>query len=358
VPVGYEIVDGHFAPRDWAEILFDPVLWVRFPHMLLGAYLTTAFCVAATGAWYLLRNRHAGEARVMLRMGLGIAAVLIPIQIGYGHFNGEYTAEHQPGKFTTIEGRWQTEQPARLVLIAWPDIASERNRFELALPFLGSFVDQGNFTGEEPGIVTVPTDERPPFLIPFYAFRIMVGLGLVMLVISWSGLWMMLKGRLRPPAPAAVQQSDDAANRLPRGFLWATFLAWPSGFIAVITGWLTAEVGRQPWVIHGLLRTVDAVTPSLSSSAAMTSLAAYLLVYTLIFSAGTLYLYRLLRAGPDDAGPDRGHSTPAHERSRAHELTPGRPLALGGPDPGLGQRGPAPLRSGDDLSPGTYGGAA
>jgi cytochrome d ubiquinol oxidase subunit I len=303
VPVGYEVVAEAFVPRDWAEILLDPVLWVRFPHMLLGAYLTTAFCVAATGAWYLLRDRHLEEARVMLAMGLGIAAVLIPIQLGYGHLNGEYTAEHQPSKFTTIEGRWQTEQPARLLLLAWPDVENERNRFEIALPYLGSFVDQGNFSASEPGIVTVPPDERPPFLIPFYSFRIMVGLGLVMLAIAWGGSWRLVKAR--------------RARTLPRWFLWITFLAWPSGFIAVLTGWFTAEVGRQPWAIYGLLRTADAVTPSLSTSAALTSLSAYLIVYTLIFAAGTLYIYRMLREGPADA---------AAESSRP-PTTPSRPLA-------------------------------
>ena len=391
VPVGYELVDGSFVPSDWGEILFDPVLWVRFPHMLLGAYLTTAFCVTATGAWYLLRQRHLAEARVMLTMGLGIAAVLTPLQIGYGHFNGEYTAEHQPGKFTTIEGRWQTEQPARLVLFAWPDIANERNRFEIALPFLGSFVDQGNFSGEEPGIVTVPADERPPFLIPFYAFRIMVGIGLIMLAISWGGVWMLLRGRWRKhrasepdrartqrnnqrpadsvanpglePMPGnqhAITVTPAAATSLPRWFLWASFLTWPSGFIAVLTGWLTAEVGRQPWVIYGAMRTADAVTPSLSSNAALTSLSAYLLVYTLIFSAGTLYLYRLLREGPTDDGPDDQHQAVTDPQAGKRGLTPSRPLAVGGLDPLLKGRDsmPTPGQSADDLSPGTYGGAA
>ncbi|MEA1049136.1 cytochrome ubiquinol oxidase subunit I [Lamprobacter modestohalophilus] len=322
VPVGYELVDGIFTPRDWAEILLDPVLWVRFPHMLLGAYLTTAFCVAATGAWYLLRHRHLGEARVMLAMGLGIAAVLIPVQIAFGHLNGEYTAAHQLSKFTTIEGRWQTEQPARLLLFAWPDIAAERNRFEIAVPYLGSFVDQGNFTAEEPGIVTVPAEDRPPFLIPFYGFRIMVGLGLVMLAISWVGLWLTLRGRFRRPRPG------------PRWFLWATFLAWPSGFIAVLTGWLTAEVGRQPWVVFDVMRTAEAVTPSLSSGAALTSLVAYLSVYALIFSAGTLYLYRLLRAGPLEDGPESAGGPSGGARPAGPgDLNPGRPLAVGGPAP-------------------------
>jgi cytochrome d ubiquinol oxidase subunit I len=357
VPVGYELVDGSFVPKDWAEILLDPVLWVRFPHMLLGAYLTTAFCVAATGAWYLLRGRHLAEARVMLAMGLGIAAVLTPIQIGYGHLNGEYTAEHQPSKFTTIEGRWQTEQPARLILLAWPDLAEERNRFEIALPYLGSFVDQGNFSAEEPGIVTVPPEDRPPFLVPFYAFRVMVGLGVVMLALSWGGVWLMSRGRLRDPSTR------------PRWFLWATFLAWPSGFVAVLTGWLTAEVGRQPWVIFGAMHTADAVTPSLSSSAALTSLSAYVLVYTLIFSAGTLYLYRLLREGPLEAelptpgatgAPGAGGAVSTAAQASARKgLTPGRPLALGGsqPVPTGGSAASVIAGSRPRLQPGIDGGA-
>lgn len=288
VPVAYELQHGDMVPADWAEILFNEVLWVRFPHMLLGAYLTTAFCVAATGAWYLLRRRHIAAARAMLAMGLGFAAVLTPAQMVVGHLNGEYTAQHQPSKFTAIEGRWQTEQPARLLLLAWPDAAAERNVFELGIPYLGSFVDRGNFNAPEPGIVTVPKDERPPFLVPFYGFRVMVGLGVIMLALSWTGVWLLARGRLGDP------------ERPPRWFLWATFLHFPSGFVAVLAGWFTAEVGRQPWVVFGLLRTADAVTPNLSGTAVAISLAAYVLVYALIFSAGTFYIYRLLRAGLDE----------------------------------------------------------
>lgn len=293
VPVAYELAGADTVPSDWGEILMNDVLWVRFPHMLLGAYLTTAFCVAATGAWYLLRGRHVAPARVMLGMGLGFAALFAPVQIAIGHLNGEYTAEHQPGKFTTIEGRWQTEAPARLLLLAWPDPEQERNVFELGIPYLGSFVTKGDFAAAEPGIVTVPQDERPPFLIPFYSFRIMVGLGLLMLALSWGGVWLLAKRRYRDPL------------RPPRWFLWATFLHFPSGFIAVLAGWFTAEVGRQPWVVYGLIRTEDAITPSLSGAAVLLSLAAFATVYALIFSAGTLYIYRLLRVGLDepDAGP-------------------------------------------------------
>jgi cytochrome d ubiquinol oxidase subunit I len=288
VPIAFDLAGNDTVPTDWGEILLSDVLWVRFPHMLLGAYLTTAFCVAATGAWYLLRHRHRQPARLMLAMGLGLAAVLAPAQIVVGHLNGEYTAEHQPAKFTAIEGRWQTEAPARLLLLAWPDAENERNLFELGIHYLGSFVTKGNFAAEEPGIVTVPKDERAPFIIPFYSFRIMVGLGLLMLALSWGGVWLMLQGRFKDPA------------RLPRPFLWATFLSFPSGFVAILAGWFTAEVGRQPWVVYGVLRTADAVTPSLSGEAVLVSLTAYVVVYALIFSAGTLYIYRLLRAGLDE----------------------------------------------------------
>jgi cytochrome d ubiquinol oxidase subunit I len=312
VPLGHAMAGPDAIPSDWTRILFNEVLWVRFPHMLLAAYLTTAFCVAATGAWYMLRHRHHAEARTMLGMGLGLAAVLIPVQIAFGHLNGEYTAKYQPSKFTTIEGRWQTEQPASLVLFAWPDAAAQRNAWQLSVPKLGSFVDRGNFTSKEPGIVTVPKDDRPSFLIPFYSFRIMVGLGVLMLVIAWTGVLLMALHRFRDP------------GRAPRWFLWATFLSFPSGFIAVLTGWFTAEVGRQPWVVYGLLRTADAVTPSLNGAAALISLLAYVAVYALIFSAGTLYIYRLLRAGLEDPG---GAPTEPGEETG---VTPSRPLGAAG----------------------------
>lgn len=313
VPVGWVQEGGRYAPSDWWLILSNWVAWIRFSHMLLGAYLTTAFCIAATGAWYLLRRIHGEAAKTMLSMGLGLAAVLIPAQIAFGHLNGEYTAKHQPSKFTAIEGRWQTEQPARLLLFAWPDVANERNHWEVAVPYLGSFVDTGSFTSEEPGIVTVPKEQRPPFLIPFYSFRIMVGLGLLMLALSWGGMWLRRRGW----------------ERAPRAFLWVTFLSFPSGFIAVLTGWFTAEVGRQPWVVYGLLRTADALTPSLGAAEAWTSLIAFVSVYTLIFSAGTLYIYRLLKGGP-------GATPPKPERG----VSALRPLAAAGQTPAPAAGGP------------------
>lgn len=283
VPLGHEVVDGKIIPADWLEIVWGPIMQIRWLHMLLAAYLTTAMCVAATGAWQLLRQVHLiCEGRLMLHWGLGLAAVVIPIQLVLGHLNGEYTEKYQPSKFTAIEGRWQTEQPARLILFAWPDPDNERNLFELAIPGLGSFVDEGNFTAEEPGIVTIPEEDRPPIAIPFFGFRIMVGLGMVMLAISWFGNFLRVIGRLETS----------------HWFLWCTFLSFPSGFVATIAGWYTAEVGRQPWVVYGLLRTADAHTPSLTVGDVLTSLIGYVVVYSIIFSFGLYYIYHLLRAGP------------------------------------------------------------
>jgi cytochrome d ubiquinol oxidase subunit I len=293
VPVGHAIVDGKIIPSDWLAIIWGPIFQIRWLHMLLAAFLTTAMCVAATGAWYYLRRVHLDEARVMLHAGLALAAVLVPFQILLGHLNGEYTEKYQPSKFTAIEGRWQTEQPARLILFGWPDPANERNLFEVGLPYLGSFVDDGNFSEQEPGIVTIPADQRPPIAIPFFGFRIMVGMGLVMLAISWFGCFLRWRNRLQ-------------ANRW---FLWTTFLAFPSGFVAVVSGWYTAEVGRQPWVVYGLLRTEEAVTPTLSAADVWTSLTGYVLVYAVIYSFGIYYIYRLLRDGPQGAEPQIPRAT-------------------------------------------------
>jgi cytochrome bd ubiquinol oxidase subunit I len=286
VPVGYAMENGQFVPNDWAKIIFSPVLWVRFPHMLLAAYLTGAFCVAATGAWYVLRRVFDTESRIMLRMGLGLAALLLPIQLLFGHFNGEYVVRYQPSKMAAIEARWHDEQPASEVLIAWPDVANHRNLFAITLPApLGSLIDSDDLSAAEVGLESIPPENRPPVLIPFFSFRIMVGCGMLMLLIAWLGSYLDFKGRLERNRP----------------LLWATFLSFPLPFIAILTGWFTAEVGRQPWAVYGVLRTADALTPSLTRGAATTSLVVFCALYLFIFSFGALYIYRLLRAGP--AGP-------------------------------------------------------
>jgi cytochrome d ubiquinol oxidase subunit I len=285
VPLGHTIVEGRIIPADWWSITTGPVMRVRWPHMLLAAFLTTGMCVTAIGAWYVLRDVHRAEARVMLHWGIGLVAVLIPLQLCFGHLTGLYVLEHQPAKFAAIEARWKTQQPASEVLIAIPDASAERNLFALEVPRLGSFIASGNWTAREVGLETFPRADRPPVAIPFFAFRLMVGMGLVMLALSWFGNVLRWRGRLETT----------------RWFLWGTFLAFPSGFVAVLTGWFTAEVGRQPWVVYGLLRTRDAVTPSLATGDVLFSCIGYLLVYTMFVSFGVYYIYKLLREGPSGA---------------------------------------------------------
>jgi cytochrome d ubiquinol oxidase subunit I len=281
-PVGYATENGAFAPADWSKIIFSPVVWVRFPHMLFASYLTGAFCVAATGAWYLLRSTYHDEARIMLQMGLYLAAILMPIQLFFGHLTGDYVHDRQPVKFAAIEGRWHDQQPASEVLIGFPDAAAETNHLAISVPVLGSLIGSMSFTSKEVGLTDFPREQRPPVLIPFLAFRIMVGCGLLMLVVAWVGSYLNAKDRIEQNRP----------------LLWATFFSFPLPFIAILTGWFTAEVGRQPWTVYGILRTADAMTPSLTAGAAAFSLIVYCLVYTFIFAFGTFYIYRLLHAGP------------------------------------------------------------
>jgi cytochrome bd ubiquinol oxidase subunit I len=281
-PVGYVVENGVFVPDDWAAIIFSPVLWVRFPHMLIASYLTGAFCVAATGAWYLLRREFTAEGQIMLRMGLYLAAILVPAQLFFGHLTGDYVHDRQPAKFAAIEGRWHDEQPASEVLFALPDPVSETNRYAISVPILGSLIGSLSFDSREVGLTDFPPRDRPPVLIPFLAFRIMVGCGLALLLLAWIGSYLSFKRRIE-------------RNRL---LLWVTFCSFPLPFVAILTGWFTAEVGRQPWTVYGLLRTADAMTPFLTVRAASISLLVFCAIYSFIFAFGIYYIHQLLRTGP------------------------------------------------------------
>jgi cytochrome d ubiquinol oxidase subunit I len=314
VPVGYTMEHGLAVPNDWIAIIFSPVVWVRFPHMLLAAYLSGAFCIAATGAWYLLRSKFLVEAHIMLRMGLLLAAVLVPAQLLFGHFAGDYVHNDQPAKFAAIEGRWHDEQPAGEVLLALPDPAAEANDYEIKIPILGSLIGSMSFTSKEVGLTDFPPQDRPPMVIPFFTFRVMVGCGLAMLWLAWIGSYLSLNRRLE-------------RNRF---LLWLIFLSFPLPFIATLTGWWTAEVGRQPWTVYGLMRTADAMTPFLTTREATISLVVFCTVYAFIFAFGIFYIYRLLRAGPV-----------GHFAMPAHDAYPNRPLSVvdDGPMLGLGHPG-------------------
>jgi cytochrome bd ubiquinol oxidase subunit I len=230
----------------------------------------------------LLRGKFHAEARIMLGMGLFLAAVLVPIQLFFGHLTGDYVHEYQPAKFAAIEARWHDEQPAAEVLIAIPDPRSETNDYAIQIPVLGSLIGSMSFDSKEVGLTDFPLADRPPMIIPFFAFRVMVGCGLIMLLLAWVGSYLSIQG--------SIEQ-----NRL---LLWATFLSFPLPFIAILTGWFTAEVGRQPWTVYGVLRTADSVTPFLTARAATISLIVFCAVYAFIFAFGVFYIYQLLHAGP------------------------------------------------------------
>jgi len=310
-PVGYEMgADGVFIPTDWMAIILSPVLVVRFPHMILAAYLTGAFCIAATGAWHLLRGQFHDESRTMLRMSLGLAAVLVPAQLLFGHFVGDYTRERQPTKFAAIEARWHDESPASEVLIAWPNEKAERNDYEISVPYLGSLIGSLTLTSKEVGLKSFPRSERPPVVIPFFAFRIMVACGFLMLFLAWYGGLQAFRRRIEAQ----------------RWLLWTLFLSFPVGFVATLTGWFVAEVGRQPWTVYGVLRTADAATPFLKAGEVATTLALFGVVYSIIFAFGTVYIYRLLRRGP----------VPMPE-PQVGETNPKRPLSIPRDSPGVRQ---------------------
>jgi cytochrome d ubiquinol oxidase subunit I len=213
---------------------------------------------------------------------LVFAAVLLPVQLFFGHLNGEYVHDDQPAKFAAIEGRWHDEQPASEVLLAIPDPAGERNRYAISIPVLGSIIGSMSLHAKEVGLTDFRPADRPPVPIPFFAFRIMVGCWFIMLLLAWSGAYLAVRGRIE-------------RKRL---LLWLTYLSFPLPFIAILTGWFTAEVGRQPWVVYGVLRTANAVTPFLTTGAALTSLTVFCAVYLFIFAFGILFIHRLLRDGP------------------------------------------------------------
>jgi cytochrome d ubiquinol oxidase subunit I len=283
-PMGHTVVDGRFVPADWMAVIFNPSFPYRLGHTVVAFFVTTALTVLGVAAWHLRRRAHVDEARRTLGMTLGLLAVLVPLQIVLGDLHGVNTTEHQPIKVAAMEGLWDTQARAPAVLFAWPDEAAERNHYEIAIPALASLYLKHSFDAEVQGLKSVPPDDRPPVVPVFYAFRVMVGLGLLMLaLVIWGGV-LHFRGRLY----------DTPA------FLRACTWMMPAGFIAVIAGWVVTEVGRQPWVVQGLLRTRDAVTPSLTTANVATSLAMYVIVYLVIFGAGLFYMARLARRGPSE----------------------------------------------------------
>lgn len=281
-PAGYEVVDGRYFPQDWIAVIFNPSFPYRLTHTVVGFFVTTAFAVAAASAWHLRRSEHVVEATRALKMTMALLTVLVPLQVVLGDLHGVNTVEHQPIKVAAMEGLWETQPRAPAVLFAIPDARNETNHFEIAIPALASLYLKHSLDATVQGLKSVPAADRPPVGYVFWAFRLMVGLGLLMLtVVVWS---VVLRFR------GGMENS--------RTFQAACVAMLPAGFLAVLAGWTVTEVGRQPWVVYGLLRTRDAVSPSLTGHDVVISLICYIAVYLVIFGAGTYYMVRLVQKGP------------------------------------------------------------
>ncbi|HEX6859751.1 MAG TPA: cytochrome ubiquinol oxidase subunit I [Caulobacteraceae bacterium] len=302
-PTGYTALpDGSLRAVSWLAVIFSPTFVPRFLHMVIAAYLTTSLVVGAASAFAILKDRGADAAKVALRMAVLMFAVVAPLQLLVGDYQGKQVLTLQPSKLAAIEAFWETRTEQPFHIIAWPDRAAETNHFEISIPRIGSWITAGATSKKVTGLKAFAPEDRPPVAIVFWAFRIMVGLGVLMILLGLWGAW--LAWRKKGPENS-------------RAFLRACVVMGPSGFIAVIAGWTVAEVGRQPWVIYGVLRTAEAASP-VAAGAVSTSLIAFIVIYAVVFSVGALYILRLFGEGPVS-----GSAEPEPADLRA----PGTPLA-------------------------------
>ncbi|WP_114910622.1 cytochrome ubiquinol oxidase subunit I [Acidibrevibacterium fodinaquatile] len=297
-PVGFTMTpDGRFLPVDWLAIIFSPSFPYRFVHMVLATYLSVAFLVGGVGAWHLLRDRANEGARVMFSMALWMALVVAPVQILAGDAHGLNTLAHQPVKVAAMEGDWfdpTGDEGDALVLFAVPDEKAAANRAEIAIPHLGSLILTHSWSGSIKGLRDFPPAERPPVAVVFYAFRIMVALGFLMAGVGLLGAFLRWRGRLYDTP-----------------WLHRIMVAMaPAGFISVLAGWTVTEVGRQPYTVYGLLRTIDSASP-IAVAGVATSLLAFVIVYFLVYGAGITFLLRLM-ARPPLPGEGGVPKSPAH----------------------------------------------
>jgi cytochrome d ubiquinol oxidase subunit I len=284
-PQGFRVgSDGLLYPTSWLQVIFNPSFPFRFVHMITAAYLTTAFTVAGIGAFYLWRQRHIQHARVMFGMAMIMAIFVAPAQLLFGDLHGLNTFKHQPAKVAAMEGLWETRQGAPLVLFGWPDQEKETTRFAIEIPKMSSLILTHNLDGEVKGLKEWHRNDRPPAAMVFWTFRIMVGLGMLMIATGVIAIVLYFKKRLFDT----------------RWFQYWCMALTPAGFVAVLAGWFVTEVGRQPWIVQGLMRTEDATSPVMGTSIAI-SLVAFIIVYVFVFGAGSYYILSLIGKGPEDA---------------------------------------------------------
>ncbi|MGY9046085.1 cytochrome D ubiquinol oxidase subunit I [Puniceibacterium antarcticum] len=304
-PAGYGMNDvGQFVPEDWWAVIFNPSFPYRLTHMVLAAYLTTAFVVAGVAGWHLLKDKAQAETRRMFSMAMWMAVIVTPIQIIAGDMHGLNTLEHQPVKIMAMEGHYQSHPDgAPLILFGIPNPEEKRIDYAIQIPKLSSLILKHDLNAPLDGLDTIPDEDEPPVAIVFWSFRVMIAIGFAMLGI---GIWSLLrrfKGQL---------YEDKWLHR-------AALIMGPMGFVAVLAGWITTEVGRQPFTVYGLLRTSDSLAP-IAAPAVAASLIAFIVVYFFVFGAGTYYILRMMgktpgtaRLGLNDAPIRAAGVTPAQQ---------------------------------------------
>lgn len=281
-PQGFSIAaDGRLMPTDWLQIIFNPSFLYRLPHMVTAAYLTTAFVIGGVGAFYLWNKRHKSQAKIMLGMATIMAALVAPIQFVIGDLHGKNTMQHQPVKLAAIEANWSDTNNVPLYLFGWPNKEKETVEYAIRIPNGASWILTHTADGAIPNLKSVPEQDRPPVAIVFWSFRIMVGIGLLMICIG---------------ATSAIQyfRKKLFTSRWLHGW-WILMI--PSGFIALLAGWFVTEIGRQPWTAYGIIRTAESVSPAILGPQVAWSLLAFVLIYTFVFGAGSYYIWKLIIKG-------------------------------------------------------------
>lgn len=301
-PQGYAIEGGRAVPVDWFQIIFNPSFPYRLVHMTLAAFLVAALFVGATGAWHLLKGRRDPAIKKTFSLAMWMLLAIAPLQAFVGDQHGLNTLRYQPAKIAAIEGLWDTEpNGTALNLFGLPDMENETTRYALSVPHLGSLLLTHTWDGEIRGLKSFPREERPNSTVVFWSFRIMVGLGLLMIALAVIAWRLDRRGRLYDTA----------------WFHRFAVLMGPSGFVTLLAGWVTTEVGRQPWVVYGVMRTSQAVSP-LSAQQVGISLMAFVVVYFLVFGTGIYYMLKLMHAGPKIASDAAAASEP--QRGKRHTL--------------------------------------
>ncbi|MFW2076682.1 cytochrome ubiquinol oxidase subunit I [Acinetobacter sp. ULE_I010] len=282
-PQGFSIENGIIVPQDWFAIVFNPSFPYRLAHMAAAAFLVSALLVAATAAWHLLKGRRDALVKTSFSMAMWMILILAPLQVFIGDHHGLNTLKHQPAKLAAIEGHWETNkgEGMPLYLFGIPDMDAEETKYAVGIPNLGSLIMTHSMNGEVKGLKEFAPEDRPNSTVVFWSFRIMVGMGMLMILLAFMALFLRKGGKLYE-------------NKLLHRF---AFVMGPSGFIALLAGWFTTEVGRQPWVVYGVMRTKDALSPVSAEQVGIT-LIIFVVVYCVVFGIGIYYMLKLMHKGP------------------------------------------------------------